>query len=127
MFNVSTNTAGFNHEHWKRFCSMKLRIYVVIIVGRDSSVGVVTRYGLDGPGIKSCREYGWITEDKRIQKKYGRGGGARFFAPLHTSPGAHPASYKMRTDFLYLGVKRPGRGVNHPIPSSAEVEERVEL
>jgi hypothetical protein len=26
-----------------------------------------------------------------------------------------------------LGVKRPGRGVNHPPPSSAEVKERVEL
>ena len=25
------------------------------------------------------------------------------------------------------GVKRPGRGVDHPPPSSAEVEERVEL
>jgi hypothetical protein len=27
----------------------------------------------------------------------------------------------------YLGVKRPGRGVDHPPPSSAEVKERVEL
>jgi hypothetical protein len=25
------------------------------------------------------------------------------------------------------GVKRPGRGVNHPLPSSVEVKERVEL
>ena len=25
------------------------------------------------------------------------------------------------------GVKRPGRGVNHPPPSSAEVKERIEL
>jgi len=25
------------------------------------------------------------------------------------------------------GVKRPGRGVDHPPPSSAEVKERVEL
>jgi hypothetical protein len=25
------------------------------------------------------------------------------------------------------GVKQPGRGVNHPLPSSAEVKERVEL
>jgi hypothetical protein len=28
---------------------------------------------------------------------------------------------------LFLGVKRPGRGVDHPPPSSAEVKERVEL
>jgi hypothetical protein len=27
----------------------------------------------------------------------------------------------------FLGVKRPGRGVDHPPPSSAEVKERVEL
>ena len=33
----------------------------------------------------------------------------------------------MGTGFLSPGVKRPGRGVNHPSPSSAEVKERVEL
>ena len=27
----------------------------------------------------------------------------------------------------FPGVKRPGRGVNHPLPSVAEVKERVEL
>jgi len=27
----------------------------------------------------------------------------------------------------FPGVKRPGRGVDHPSPSSAEVEGRVEL
>jgi hypothetical protein len=27
----------------------------------------------------------------------------------------------------FLVAKRPGRGVNHPLPSSAEVKERVEL
>ena len=39
--------------------------------------------------------------------------GARFSAPVHTGPGAHPASYTMRTRSL-PGVKRPGRGVDHP-------------
>jgi hypothetical protein len=29
--------------------------------------------------------------------------------------------------FSFPGLKRPGRGVNHPSPSSAEVKERVEL
>jgi hypothetical protein len=29
--------------------------------------------------------------------------------------------------FLGGGVKRPGRGVDHPPPSSAEVKERIEL
>jgi len=27
----------------------------------------------------------------------------------------------------FPGVKRPGRAVDHPLPSSAEVKERVEL
>jgi hypothetical protein len=28
-------------------------IIIIIITGRDSAVGMVTRYGLDGPGIES--------------------------------------------------------------------------
>jgi hypothetical protein len=41
---------------------------------RDSSVGIATRYGLDGPVIEAR----W---------------GARFFAPVQTEPKAHTASY----------------------------------
>ena len=51
---------------------------------------------------------------------------ARFSAPLQTGHGAHPASCTMRTASS-PGVNRPGRGVFHPPPSSAEFEERVEL
>jgi hypothetical protein len=47
--------------------------------------------------------------------------GARFSAPVQTDPGAYPASCTMGT-----GVERPGCGVDHPPPSSAEVKERVE-
>jgi hypothetical protein len=50
--------------------------------------------------------------------------GARFSAPVHTGPGAHPASYTMGTG-LFPGVKRLGHGANHSLPSSAEVKERV--
>ena len=76
-------------------------------MGRDSSVGIATRYGLDGPGIESR----W---------------GARFSAPVQTGPGAHPASYTMDTG-SFPGVKRPGHGVDHsPLPS-VEVKERIEL
>ena len=74
--------------------------------GRDSSVGIAIRYGLDGPGI-----------EPRL--------GARFSAPVQTGPGTHPASYTLGTG-SFPGVKRPGRGVDHPLPSSAEVEGRVE-
>jgi hypothetical protein len=48
------------------------------MVGRDSSVGIATGYGLDGPGIESRWE-------------------ARFSAPVQTGPGAHPASYTIGT------------------------------
>ena len=41
-------------------------------------------------------------------------------------PGVHPASCTMGTGSL-PGVKRPGRGVNRPPPSRAEVKETVEL
>jgi hypothetical protein len=52
--------------------------------------------------------------------------GARFSAPVQTGPGAHPASYKMGTGSL-PGVKWLGRGIDHPFPSSVEVEGRVGL
>jgi len=77
--------------------------------GRDGSVGIETRYGLDGPGIESR----WW------------GGGARFSAPVQTCPGVHPSSCTMGTG-SFPGVKRPGRGVDHPPPCSTEVKERVE-
>jgi hypothetical protein len=76
-------------------------------VDRDGIVGIATRYGLDGPGIES---------------RYG----ARFSAPVQTGPGAHPASCTIGTG-PFPGVTWPGRGVNHPPPSSSEVKERVKL
>ena len=76
----------------------KLSKYIVIIIitccsgGRDSSVGIATSYGMDGPG-------------------------ARFSVPVQTGPGAHPASCTMGNG-SFPGVKRPGRGADHPPPSS---------
>ena len=52
--------------------------------------------------------------------------GARFSAPVLTSPGAHPASYSLGTRSL-PEVKWKGRGIEHLPPSSAEVKERVQL
>ena len=58
-------------------------------MGLDSSVGIATRYGLDGPGIESrC--------------------GARFSAPVQSGHGVYPASCTMGTG-SFSGVKRPGR------------------
>jgi hypothetical protein len=47
--------------------------------------------------------------------------GARFFAHVQTDPEAHSASFTMGTG-SFPGVKRPGRGADHPPPSSAEVK-----
>jgi hypothetical protein len=47
--------------------------------------------------------------------------GARFFAHVKTGPEAHTASCTMGTG-SFPGVKRPGRGADHPPPSSAEVK-----
>ena len=65
---------------------------------RDSSVGIATRYVVDGPGIESR----W---------------GARFAAPVQTDPGAHPASCTMGTGSL-PGVKQAGRGDHAPASSA---------
>ena len=65
--------------------------------GSGSSVGIATRYGLDGPGIESPWE-------------------ARFSAPVQTGPGAQTASCTMSTG-SFPGVKS-GRVVTlsaHPL------------
>ena len=53
---------------------------------------------------------------------------AMVFAHDQSGPGALPASYITGSVWgRFLELKRPGRGVNRPPPSSAEVKERVEL
>jgi len=51
--------------------------------------------------------------------------GARFSAPVQTSAGAQPASCTMGTG-SFPRVKRPGRDVDHPPLSSAEVKESID-
>jgi hypothetical protein len=75
-------------------------------VGRDSSVGTANRYGLDSPGIESR----WEIFHTRPERPWG-------------PPNLLYDGYRVS----FPGVKRPGRGVDHPPPSSAEVKERVEL
>jgi hypothetical protein len=48
-------------------------------------------------------------------------GGGEIFRTRPDRPWVHPASYTMGTG-PYSGVKRPGRGADHPPPPSAEVE-----
>jgi hypothetical protein len=66
-----------------------------------------------------CNESGGIRKDEEVHRL---ATGWRFSAPIHTGSGTHPASCKW-----IPGVKRPGRGVNHPPPFRAEVKERAEL
>jgi hypothetical protein len=54
-----------------------------------SSIGIVTGYGLDGPGIESRWE-------------------ARISAPVHTVPGAHPPSCTMGTGSFPEAESGPG-------------------
>jgi len=64
---------------------------------------------MDGPGIESRL---W----------------ARFSAPVQTGPGAHSAPIQWVPGLYWGGgVKRPGRGVEDPPSSRAEVKKRIEL
>jgi hypothetical protein len=67
-----------------------------------------TRYELDCPGI----EFRWGGEIFRIHPD---------------RPWGPPSLLYNRYRVSLPGVKRPGRGVNHPPPPSAEVKERVDL
>ena len=79
--------------------------------------------------VHSLREANLIYSDylRAARSGYRISVGSRLYATFQTGPGAHPAYYKIGTGYLSRGLRRPGRGVNHPPPSSAEVKERVEL
>ena len=78
MKSVSTNTYDLNLKN-----SGKGDYYHYSYWCQDSSVGIATRYGLDGPGIES--QWGEV---------------ARFSAPVQTCPVSHPASCTMGTGSL---------------------------
>jgi hypothetical protein len=82
---------------------------VSIISGdRDSSVDIATRYVPDGPGIES--RLGGEVFRTRPDRRWGPP------SPLYNG-------YWVTFPVL----QRPGRGVDHPPPSSAEGKEGVEL
>ena len=76
-----------------------------LIEGLDSAVGIATGYGLDGPGIASRwgRDFPHLSRPVLGPTQ----------PPIQWLPG------------LFPGVKRPGRGIDHPPPHSAEVQEIV--
>jgi hypothetical protein len=79
-------------------------------MGRDSSVGTATRYGMDSPGIEKKNPCGGEIFRTRPDRPW-----VQFSLPHN--------GYRV----FFPGVKRPGRGVNYPPPSSTEVKEKVEL
>ena len=71
--------------------------------GRDSSVGIATHYGLDGPENES-----------RWEEHF----------PHFSRPVLWPTQPPVEST---PGLKWPGRGVDHQLPSTVEVKERKEL
>jgi len=53
-------------------------------------------------------------------------GGSEIFCTCSDGPEHQPTSYTMGT-VTFPRVKRPGRGVDQPLLTSAEAKERVEL
>jgi hypothetical protein len=74
---------------------------ILLMWGRDSSVGIATGYGMDGPGIES---------------RWGRD----FHTRLDRSWG--PPSLLYNEYRVFPGVKQSGRGADHPFPSGAKVK-----
>jgi hypothetical protein len=77
------------------------------MIGRYNTVGKATRHGLDSPGIESR-----LGQELSLSSRP---------ALRSTQP---PIQWVTAS---FPGVKRPGRGVDHPLPSSIEVKERIEL
>ena len=65
--------------------------------GRDSSVHIPTRYGLNDPGIES---------------RWGRD----FLAHVQTGPGGQISLLYNGYRVPFPGVKQPGREVDHSLP-----------
>jgi hypothetical protein len=90
-----------------RFYSQEIFLVLISGEGRDSAVDSATRYGLDGPGIES-----WWGRD----------------LPHLSGPflGRNQPPIQCGTE-SFPRAKRSGCGIDHPLTSSAEVKERVEL
>jgi hypothetical protein len=112
---------GIDYEHtfcariaflwWKRYCHRPTSCLKCRMSEDALWVGMGTRYSDSLLAGRSA---------ERIPV------GARFSAPIQTDSEAHPASYTISAG-SFPGVKKPGRGGDHPPLSSANVKERVDL
>jgi hypothetical protein len=104
---VDEETRWYLVEFQVAFSTNKNNFYYRVPVGRDSSVGIATALWDGRSGDRIPVE-------------------ARFSAPAQTGPGAHPAFYTMGTG-SFPGGRAAGAWRWRPTPSSAEVNERVDL
>jgi len=100
VYGYTENKVNESIYIWSGMC-------VYVYMGRDSSVGRASSYGLDVPGIESRRGRDFPHASEPVLRSTQ--------PPVQRVPG------------LSRGVKRPGRGVDHPPQPSTEVKERVEL
>ena len=81
-------------------CTVSSYVVLYLVCGPDSSVGIATDYGLDGPGI----EFRWGEIFRRPDRLWG------------------PPSLLYNGYRVFPGGKvRPGRAAHHSPPYSAEV------
>ena len=95
------STSNFNCT----FLKVVFHCYNTCRVDRDSKVGIVTCYGVEGPGTESWRRAKFSTDQS-------------WGSPSLQSNGCQTS---------FPGIKQPWRGVDHPPPSRAKVRERIEL
>jgi len=115
-----TRAANSAHCHMVRKSQKRINVSAYVLRAKLPWIIIVTY--LDGPGYLS--RYSDSLRAGRLRDRLPAG--ARFSARVQTDPEAHTTSYTMGTG-SYPGLKWPGRGVDHPPASSAEVNERVEL
>ena len=93
--------------HFSNFNSVTAITHVIVTVDRDSSVGIATRYGPDGPGIESrCGE---------------------IFRTCPDRPWSPPSLQYNGYRVFPWNKERPGHDADPSLPSSAVGHERVEL
>jgi hypothetical protein len=96
--NMCSTMCAVHEDFWQHkavhppFCN-RFKPAIEMYIIEFSTVKYTIRYGLEGSGFEFLL-------------------GARFSAPVHTDTGAQAASTMDRV--ASPGVKRPGRGVDHP-------------